>query len=116
MLRLSYRKRTSFPDRQRGTRADDFFTAHEVITDVWTAIIGARIIIADCTGRNPNVFYEIGMAHVAGKPVVPITQRNADVPFDLRHIRYLLYEYTPRGMAAFEQQLSSTISETLGLG
>jgi len=41
--------------------------------------------IADCTGRNPNVFYEIGIAHTLGRNVVMITE--ADVPFDLRHLR-----------------------------
>jgi len=94
-------------------RADDFFTANNVMTNVWEAINGARIIIADCTGRNPNVFYETGLAHVVGKPVILITQNNDDVPFDLRHIRYIHYDYTPRGMTAFENQLSSTVSEIL---
>jgi hypothetical protein len=51
-------------------RADDFFTAHFVMADVWTAVYRSRVVIADCTGRNPNVFYEIGMAHTVGKPVI----------------------------------------------
>lgn len=67
-------------------RADDFFTAHAVMTDVWTAIPRAAILVADCTGRNANVFYEIGIAHTVGRPVVLITQNESDVPFDLRHL------------------------------
>jgi hypothetical protein len=55
-------------------RVDDFFTAHHVMADVWRGIWGARAILADCTGRNPNVFYEIGVAHTIGRPVVLITQ------------------------------------------
>jgi hypothetical protein len=55
-------------------RADDFFTAHAIVSDIWTAICKSRVILADCTGRNPNVFYEIGLAHTVGKPVVLITQ------------------------------------------
>ena len=38
-----------------------------------------------------------------GKEVVLITQSMADVPFDLRHLRCIVYEYVPRGMATFEQ-------------
>jgi hypothetical protein len=87
-------------------RADDFFTAHSVMSDVWNAIYGARAIIADCTGRNPNVFYEIGIAHVIGKPVVLIAQNSDDVPFDLRHLRYILYKHTTLGMQQFEQKLA----------
>jgi hypothetical protein len=94
-------------------RADDFFTAHAVMQDIWAAICGAQILLADCTGRNPNVFYEIGLAHVVGKPVVLITQNAEDVPFDLKAIRYIQYEYTPRGMSLFETKLSKTILEIL---
>jgi hypothetical protein len=95
-------------------RADDFFTAHQIMKDVWTAICRTRIVIADCTGRNPNVFYEIGMAHTVGKPVILITQNEADVPFDLRHIRFIEYKYTPPGMEQFERSLESTIRTVLG--
>jgi hypothetical protein len=40
------------------TRADDFFTIQSVMEEIWAAIVNSKIIIADCTGRNPNVFYE----------------------------------------------------------
>ncbi|MEM1256068.1 MAG: hypothetical protein AAGI69_26825 [Cyanobacteria bacterium P01_H01_bin.21] len=94
-------------------RGDDFFTAHSVMLDVWSAICSAKAIIADCTGRNPNVFYEIGLGHVIGKPVILITQNNDDVPFDVRHMRYIQYSYTPRGMVEFEKRLTETIKTIL---
>jgi hypothetical protein len=96
-------------------RADDFFTAHSIISDVWNAICSIRAVIADCTGRNPNVFYEIGIAHTIGKPVVLIAQNSDDVPFDLRHLGYILYEYTPRGMQQLEQKLAQTLKTELSL-
>jgi hypothetical protein len=96
-------------------RADDFFSAHSVMTDVWSGILFAGAIIADCTGRNPNVFYEIGLAHVLGKPVVLITQSTDDVPFDVRHIRFIQYTFTPRGMADFERTLSETVRSILSV-
>jgi len=91
-------------------RADDFFTADSVMSDIWSAIYAARLVIADCTGRNPNVFYEIGLAHAVGKPVILITQKSEDVPFDVRHLRYIEYQLTPRGMIEFETKLTETIS------
>jgi hypothetical protein len=94
-------------------RADNFFTTHHIINDIWSSLLGTRAVIADCTDRNPNVFYEIGIAHTIGKPVILITQNEDDVPFDLRPIRYIKYDYTPRGMKQFENTLRSTIEETL---
>ena len=93
-------------------RADDFFSQNSIVQEVWSAIAQATILIADCTGKNPNVFYEIGIAHAINKPVILITQNPDDVPFDLRHRRYIKYSYTPRGMEQFENNLSSTILET----
>jgi hypothetical protein len=90
-------------------RADDFFTADAIMRDVWRAINNAKLIIADCTGKNPNVFYEIGIAHTLGKSVILLAQDIEDIPFDLRHFRSILYDYTPRGMTQFEDRLSKTI-------
>jgi len=94
-------------------RADDFFTTLAVIDDIWAAILSCRVVVADCTGRNPNVFYEVGIAHTVGKPVVLITQDENDVPFDLRHRRYLQYQFTPRGMAEFEDRLARILADVL---
>jgi hypothetical protein len=95
------------------SRGDDFFTAQSIISDIWDAINSCSVVIADCTGRNPNVFYEIGMAHTLGKPVILISQNKEDIPFDIQYIRYILYEYTPRGMREFEKTLTSTIESEL---
>jgi hypothetical protein len=90
-------------------RADDFFKTGRIIDDVWSAIYQSNWIIADCTGRNPNVFYELGLAHTIGKRVILITQNEEDIPFDIGHIRYLKYEYTPRGMQQFEKRVTEIL-------
>jgi hypothetical protein len=94
-------------------RGDDFFSSHHVMSDIWRAIWFSQVIVADCTARNPNVFYEIGVAHTIGKPVILITQNDDDVPFDLRAISYIKYEFKPRGMEVFEARLRSTIQTVL---
>jgi hypothetical protein len=99
--------------RLRVARADDFFGTTPIMGDVWTAINGCKFAIADCTGRNPNVFYELGIAHTLGKPVVLMTQNMDDVPFDLQQFRVIVYEFTPRGMKALEMQLERTIASIL---
>jgi hypothetical protein len=95
-------------------RADDIFGPTQIIEDIWENINRARILIADLTGKNPNVFYEVGVAHTVGKDVLLITQNIEDVPFDLRHLRHIKYEYTPRGMDLFEEKLTATILNVLG--
>jgi hypothetical protein len=94
-------------------RADDFFNVSAIIDDIWWGINSSKILIADCTGRNPNVFYEIGIAHTLGKPVVLIAQDIGDIPFDLRHLRCLQYKLTPRGMKNFEKILLKTLTTEL---
>jgi len=95
------------------TRGDDFFAASSIISDVWNAITRAKVLVADCTGRNPNVFYELGIAHTLGKPVIVIAQDKDDIPFDIQHIRIILYNFTPRGMLDFEHALEATIKREL---
>lgn len=84
-------------------------TAQSVVQDIWTAIVSARLIVVDCTDRNPNVFYEIGLAHTIGKPTILLTQRAEDIPFDLRHLRCIDYQLTPRGMKEFETKFKQTV-------
>lgn len=94
-------------------RADSIYDNRPVIEDIWRYTNEARIVISELTGRNPNVFYETGIAHTIGKEVVLITQSMDEVPFDLRHLRCIVYEYTPRGMSLFEDNLKNTISNIL---
>src|SRR5262249_6648150 len=78
-------------------RADDFFDANSVMSDIWATLQGCRVVVADCTGRNPNVFYELGIAHTLGRPTVLIAQDSKDIPFDVYYLRTIIYEFTPRG-------------------
>lgn len=92
-------------------RADNIYGNKPIIEDIWKSINEASIIIAELTERNPNVFYEIGMAHTIGKEVILITQSMNDVPFDLKHLRCIVYEYTPRGCKTLEENLINTINQ-----
>jgi len=90
-------------------RADDIFSSKPVMNDIWSLIYNAKIIICDCTMRNPNVFYELGIAHTVGKEVILLTQNAKDIPFDVRHLRYIKYNYTLKGMLEFEGSLKRFI-------
>ena len=97
----------------RCLRADDIYDNRPIIEDIWQFTNESRMLVAELTGRNANVFYETGIAHTIGKEVILITQSMDDVPFDLRHLRCIVYEYTPRGINTLEDNLKNTILNVL---
>lgn len=68
---------------------DEDLGTNIIMNDVTKRIYESKIIVADLTNKNPNVMYELGLAHSAKKQVIIISLSDEDVPFDLRHIRYL---------------------------
>lgn len=76
-------------------RADaDIFGTGKIMDQVWRGIRNATVLVAELTSKNPNVFYELGLAHALEKPVVLVSSNTDDVPFDLQHIRVILYDQT----------------------
>lgn len=74
-------------------RADaDIFGTGKIMDQVWHGINTAKVLVAELTSRNPNVFYELGLAHALKKPVVLVSAHETDVPFDLQHIRVIYYD------------------------
>lgn len=92
-------------------RADAINSPNIIANDIFSSIYNAKIIVCDCTGKNPNVFYELGIAHTLGKKVICITKNMQDIPFDIEHIRYIKYKNSPRGMKEFEQALKRFLEE-----
>ncbi len=73
-------------------RADDITLEQSILERILNGIRAAELIIADLSGRNPNVFYELGIAHVQTKSVLLIVRNINDVPFDLRHLYCHTYD------------------------
>lgn len=98
----------------RCERGDDVFGSNIIMDDIQDSIDRADLVIADLTRRNANVFYEVGICHALDKQVLLLAQSMDDVPFDLRHRRVLLYEYTPRGVqrmaTALEQHIRAMLA------
>lgn len=73
-------------------RGDEVFTRAQITHEIWKQIRECRLVVAELTGKNPNVLYELGLAHALGKPAIIITRKEDDVPFDLKALRYLYYD------------------------
>jgi hypothetical protein len=95
----------------RGVHAGQIFDNREIMEDIWESICRARVVVADVSDRNPNVFYELGICHTLGKEVIVVTQRSEDVPFDIRHRRFI--QYHPEKMASLKDRLLRTIQRIL---
>lgn len=91
-------------------RADDIWLHHQVMQTIVSLICRSGIVIADCTSKNPNVFYEAGIAHTLGRDVILIAQNINDVPFDLRHLSILLYLPNQQGLDELTAKLTDRIN------
>lgn len=95
-------------------RADEVWNSSVLINDILELINHSAVVVCDLTGRNENVFYELGIAHAWGKTVIPITQSADDVPFDLKHHRYLRYLNNAEGLAVLQRDLSQRLQSLVG--
>lgn len=91
-------------------RGDEMYSAQGVLSDIWNEIQTAEIIIADLTGKNPNVMYELGLCHSIWKKVILLSQNKDDVPFDLRAWRVIWYDFTFAGAARLKDELQRAIN------
>jgi len=95
-------------------RADDLYRPSSIVHDIWTLTKSARIVLADLTDKNPNVFYELGLAHAMAKPAILVTASLSDVPFDLRALRVLEYDKNrPNWGDLLSRNIQQSIAEVL---
>jgi len=73
-------------------RVDEQIFQETILERVYNQISKADIVIADMSGRNPNVFYEVGYAHAIGKTTILLTNKAEDIPFDLKHFQHIVYD------------------------
>lgn len=72
-------------------RLDEQLFVEGMLDRIFNQISKSDVLIADMTGRNPNVFYEVGYAHALGKIVLLLTKDSKDIPFDLTHRQHIVY-------------------------
>lgn len=93
----------------RCLRADDIWERDHILDDVLSLIWRARVVIADLSDKNPNVFYEAGIAHTLGRDTILIAQSMDDIPFDLRAIRALKYLNNGEGRGRLAEVITSRL-------
>lgn len=91
-------------------RADKVWESHEIIQDIFNLIRSAAIVVVDISGKNANVFYELGIAHALGKEVVIISRDTDKMPFDIVHHRILKYYPNHEGLEELKKNLRDRFS------
>lgn len=94
-------------------RADDIDSQQNILRDILERIAKSELIVADLTNGNPNVFYELGLAHALRKPVILLTQNIEEVPFDLKSYRLLEYSTHFRKINDAKENLTRYAEEFL---
>jgi len=91
-------------------RADEVYRPGVILEDIKQGIIKSDVVVADITGSNPNVFYELGFADAMKKPTILLANRSMEkLPFDISGYRVVFYDDTIRGAA----EIMSTLEKHL---
>jgi hypothetical protein len=93
----------------RAERVDEIPGAKQITDEIRTAIRKAWLIICDLTEERPNVYYELGLAHGLGKPVVCIAREGTIIHFDVYGFKILFF----KSYRSLETQLEREIRSLL---
>ena len=94
-------------------RVDEISRPGSITKDIVQGIVDSDIVIADLTWNNPNVFYELGIAHTLNKKTIMTCQKNEVIPFDVSNYRVIIYQHTLLGSKELAENLKKSISEIL---
>ncbi len=97
----------------RVRRADTLLHQRAILRDVVEGITDSDLIWADLTGGNPNVFYELGIAHGLRKRTILVAQKRDDIPFDLRGYKNYVYRVEFTSPPAFVDDLTAELKPLL---
>lgn len=81
------------------------------IKDIILQLNQADVVLADLTGMNPNVFYELGVRHTLRNRTILVSQTMDDVPSDLKQYGVILYNTTPNGVNEYKKQISKILKD-----
>jgi ribosomal protein S1 len=90
-------------------RADDIYGAQPLREHIWRGIQEAELVVADLTGRNPNVLYELGLADLIGKRIVLVTMDEQDFPSDIVDYHRITYTEESTGLVTFTRELQRNL-------
>ena len=93
-------------------RADEIARPRRITDAIFQGILTSDLVVADITGSNPNVFYELGFAHASGRDIIMLCQGSPKrLPFDIAHERTVFYAATDAGLRTLEDELRKLVAD-----
>ena len=90
-------------------RADEFVSHQNLLKDIIPRIFEADLIVAELTNKNPNVYYELGIAHSLNKPTILLVQNIEELLFDLASYRAVPYSENYVDIEKLKSTLQTTV-------
>ena len=84
-----------------------------ISTQIINRIINDDLVIANLTGTNPNVMYELCLRHVVAKPIIHICENGTDLPFDIKDCRTIFYQNDMLGVRELNQKINDFLEEII---
>jgi len=94
-------------------KAHNIYEPGSILGQVWSQIRTAEVIVADVTGINPNVIFELGLCFGLHRCPILVVLDPSELPFNLRSLRYTQYENTVGGAAKLKSDLTRAVGEFL---
>lgn len=96
-------------------RADMISRSGEIPEQIFRQLRDCPVVIADLTGANPNVMYELGLRHTTGRVTIQIGEKGR-LPFDVAAIRTIMFKRTEAGLVQARKDLSKALAANLDTG
>jgi hypothetical protein len=95
-------------------RSDDISDSGIITNQIIQHLLDDKIVVADLTGHNPNVFYELALRHAAEKPFAHLISKGEKPPFDIAHARAIEYDFEdPKSVREARTRLESNMRDAL---
>jgi hypothetical protein len=105
-----------FPDF-RVERADRITAPGMIDAQVINRLLDAELVIADMSFQNPNAFYEMGIRHLKGLPIIHMFRVGETIPFDVKPHRAIPFKLQhPDDLKKAQQDLKATVAEVIKPG
>ena len=95
-------------------RADEIYGPGVIVQDIVEQVVSAQLVIADISGVNANVYFEVGYALASKKPIILLAKKDTELPFDVSGFRVLFYEDSIGGKAKVEEGLRKHLTALVG--
>jgi hypothetical protein len=96
-------------------KANDIYKPGLILSQVWNQILTSEVVIADVSGINPNVIFELGLCYGLHRSPILLVRDPKELPFNLRNLRYIEYKNSAGGALKLRDDLTRAVEAFLSV-